>query len=120
RLPTNRPTTQSSCHARRSNGPSWMNGKSLKVFSNMSLTCACAMNHVERLTEKTVPHPQRRAAQNTAGVRKENRMYIGRMSINGGRNSSASDPPIAAQGFIREWFNKFLIPGNPDKKKPPR
>src|SRR6202007_711520 len=102
------------------NGPSWTNGRSLNEFTNISLTCVCAMIHAEKLTKRTVFHPHRRAAPKAAGVRKENRTYIGRMSIKGGRKSSASDPPIAAHGSIRYRSNKFLMPGSSDKKKLPR
>jgi hypothetical protein len=53
------------------------------------------------LTRRTVLQPNRLAVQNAAGVRNENRIYIGSISIKGGRNSNASDPPIAAHGFSR-------------------
>src|SRR6516162_3762976 len=95
----NSPLTQRSCHAKRSKGPSWTNGKPFDASTKRSLTCVCAIDHVERLTRRTVFHPHRSAAQNATGVRKENRTYIGSMYIKGGRNSSTSDPPIAAHGF---------------------
>src|ERR1700730_11862384 len=97
----NSPPTQRNCQARRSNGPSWTNGRSLDAVTNMSLASVCAMTHAKKLTERTGFHPQRWAAQNAAGVSKEKRMYIGRMSIKGGRNNSAIDPIIAAHGFTR-------------------
>src|ERR1700759_3380330 len=116
----NSPPTQRNCHARRSNGPSWMNGSSLDALTKLSLRPVCAMTHIEKLTKRTVFHPHRRDAPKAAGVRKENRTYIGRMSIKGGRKRSIRDPPIAAHGSIRYRSNKFLIPGKSDKKKLPR
>src|ERR1700736_2804654 len=101
RWPMNRPPTHKNCQARRSNGPSWTNGRSLSSVTTLSLTCICAMIHTEKLRRRTVFHPHRLATQKAPGVSKENKTYIGRMSIKGGRKTSANDPPIAAHGFAR-------------------
>src|SRR5271165_7189458 len=116
----NSPPIHRSCQAKRSKGPSWTNERSLDAVTNISLTCVCAMIQAEKLPKRTVFHPHRSAAPQAAGVRKENRTYIGRMSIKGGRKSNTSDPPIAAHGFIRYRSNIFLMPGSSDKKKLPR
>src|ERR1700733_6078442 len=116
----NSPPTQRNCHARRSNGPSWTNGRPLDALTKISLTSVCAPTQSKKLRKRTVFHPHRRAAPKAAGVSKENRTYIGRMPIKGGRKRSTRDPPIAADGSIRYRSNKFLMPGKSDKKKLPR
>ena len=56
----------------------------LVAVTSRSRTRNCEINQMDRLVRITVFHPHLPAAQNTKGVRKENKMYIGRMSINGG------------------------------------
>jgi hypothetical protein len=59
----------------------------------------CDRTHNPTLTNKTLFHPQRLAAQNAQGVSREKRIYIGRISIRGGWKIRANAATTAAPGF---------------------
>ncbi len=72
-----------------------------EAVTNQSLTRICEMSHTAKLAPIAVFHPHRRAAKNANGVKKEKQIYIGRMSINGGRKNRKADPTTAASGFFK-------------------
>jgi hypothetical protein len=76
RWPQNRPTTQRNCHARTSNGPGFMYDRSFVAVTSKSRTRNCPINQIDRLLKITVFHPHLPAAQNTKGVRSENKEVL--------------------------------------------
>src|SRR5215469_15952411 len=100
-LPKMSPPTQSSCQERRSKGPRFMKDAPLKLARNISRTRNWEITQSPILTYSTLFHPHCFAAQNAQGVNNEKRIYIGKMSINGGWKTKARPARIAAPGFLK-------------------